>query len=447
MKKEDFEQWINNDLLESEAEKREWEAMTAFFEQRMKTQLQERLQGRRVRQRYFRLGFGVLAASILSVSLFFFYDKKTENADKIEKNEPPIPPQYQAPEKPILKENDKKTDKNLPVLPQNRPQAKVDAPIFESKKTPENNLIAASKSREEIGKEAAKADINFSKEQSEPIVFSEKISPVAADTEYVYIGGDKKKQLYRPSERMKADDLIPTETVLDLSKRKLTAVPPSVFEYENLEKLTLARNQITDLPEGWSKLNNLTELNLGKNRLREIPKPLTELNNLTHLSIPNNRLKKLPDSVQNWVNMSHLDLSFNSLSALPEGFSSLKQLRFLNIEGNAFFKFPTAMLSLTSLEELDLSRNRIEILPENIDTLANLRVLDLGFNQLKELPESIGNLTNLTRLDLRFNQLSTLPEGIKKLTKLHNLHLMGNKIPYSEVTSLQRQLPDCDISW
>ena len=79
---------------------------------------------------------------------------------------------------------------------------------------------------------------------------------------------------------------------LDLSNRhytsdaeKLTAIPPEIFEMQQLESLDLSWNRITEIPREIARLENLKSLNLMGNKLIEIPELIANLPNLIFLGL------------------------------------------------------------------------------------------------------------------------------------------------------------------
>jgi hypothetical protein len=62
-----------------------------------------------------------------------------------------------------------------------------------------------------------------------------------------------------------------------LSTNQLQAIPPSLFDIENLTVLSLRANWLTDIPSAISRLQRLEELNLASNKLRWLPYEMISL--------------------------------------------------------------------------------------------------------------------------------------------------------------------------
>ncbi len=244
-------------------------------------------------------------------------------------------------------------------------------------------------------------------------------------------------------------DLTENVTALDLSDKKLSTIPGTVFhnaqlkilllhsnqldslpeqirELKNLTSLNLSYNKLNNLPEQIGELKNLTELNLSGNPLNSLPEQTTELKNLTSLSLHDSQLNSLPEQIRELKNLTNLYVGFNQLGSLPEQIGELKNLATLYLSNNKLNSLPEQIGELKNLTSLDLSGNRLDSLPEQIGELKKLTSLELSYNQLSSLPKRIGELKNLTELNLSNNQLNSLPEQIGELKNLTTLDLGGD---------------------
>ncbi|GAH71015.1 unnamed protein product, partial [marine sediment metagenome] len=85
---------------------------------------------------------------------------------------------------------------------------------------------------------------------------------------------------------------------LNLSKKKLKAVPSNVGNVKNLEKLYLDGNKLKTLPESVGNLKNLKMLYLHRNELDTIPENVGNLKRLKYLDLGKNELKTLQGRIQ-----------------------------------------------------------------------------------------------------------------------------------------------------
>jgi hypothetical protein len=188
---------------------------------------------------------------------------------------------------------------------------------------------------------------------------------------------------------------------LNLWKKRLGRVPPSVWENAEIETLVLADNDLAEAPEQLGRLHKLRMLDLGHNVLTGIPDSLGDLEGLTDF----------------------LYLHDNRLTALPATLGKLKRLRYLNIGENAFAKLPAAVCAMEGLVELRASDNRLTSLPECVGQLTRLRELHLRNNRLSTLPAWMGEMLELRQIDLRGNPLQSLPEAMATLPRLEKIDL------------------------
>lgn len=80
-------------------------------------------------------------------------------------------------------------------------------------------------------------------------------------------------------------------TKLILSKKKLTEIPPVVFEFTNLEELDLSDNTLTTIPEAIGTLEKLKILKLNRNLLIDITNSISNLKNLEVLNLSKNKFQ------------------------------------------------------------------------------------------------------------------------------------------------------------
>jgi len=208
------------------------------------------------------------------------------------------------------------------------------------------------------------------------------------------------------------------KTVLKLSVKQLTSLPPEIGQLTNLTELNLTGSQLTSLPPEIGQLTNLTELNLTGNQLTSLLPEIGQLTNLTELNLWRNQLTSLPPEIGQLTNLTELYLGGNQLTSLPPEIFQLKNLTGLYLFYNQLTSLPPEIFQLTNLTELNLSENQLTSLPPEIFQLTNLTELNLSENQLTSLPPEIVQLKNLTELDLSYNPLkSPPPEVVEKGTK------------------------------
>jgi len=156
---------------------------------------------------------------------------------------------------------------------------------------------------------------------------------------------------------------------LDLSDNLIEGpVPRSIGQHRNLAYLDLSRNRLTELPPTFGKLKNLQFLFLSHNPTLEagiLPEWLLELNVLSSVSFKNTA----------------------RIGNLPEWLGHLSQLTMLDLELNSFnSSIPISIAGMESMEFLFLNRNELTGgVPDAIGNLTNLKLLNVDHNSLTGL--------------------------------------------------------------
>ncbi|OYU80203.1 MAG: hypothetical protein CFE23_10830 [Flavobacterium sp. BFFFF1] len=117
------------------------------------------------------------------------------------------------------------------------------------------------------------------------------------------------------------------ETEIDLSSKRLTTIPDSVFEYKNLIKLKLGAKEVVFYPP----LSALPESDKEKNQISELPEKISELILLKVLILNSNSLKSLPNEISKLKNLEVLDLALNKNLNIVAEIPKLKLLPNLKV--------------------------------------------------------------------------------------------------------------------
>ncbi|XP_053090046.1 leucine-rich repeat and calponin homology domain-containing protein 1 isoform X5 [Pangasianodon hypophthalmus] len=192
---------------------------------------------------------------------------------------------------------------------------------------------------------------------------------------------------------------------LNLSARKLKEFPTAAAHYD---------------------LSDTVHADLSKNRLTEVPPEVARLVSLETLNLYHNCIKSIPDSIISLQSLTSLNISRNQLSVLPVCVCGLP-LRVLNASNNKLNALPESIGQLTNLMELDVSCNEVTALPRHIGRLKALRELNVRRNLLCVLPEDLADLP-LVKFDFSCNKVSTIPICYRKMTQLQSLHLENNPL-------------------
>lgn len=176
-------------------------------------------------------------------------------------------------------------------------------------------------------------------------------------------------------------------TQADLSKNRLTEIPPEVCLFAPLESLNLYHNCIKCIPEAIINLQMLTFLDISRNLLTVLPKYLFNLP-LKVLLVSNNKLVSIPDEIGKAKDLMELDISCNEIQALPAQVGRLQALRELNIRKNCLHLLPEELADLP-LIRLDFSCNKITEIPPTYRKLRQLQDIILDNNPMQSPPAQI----------------------------------------------------------
>lgn len=191
-------------------------------------------------------------------------------------------------------------------------------------------------------------------------------------------------------------------------------------------------DKITFLPASIKNLNNLQILILSSNAICELPPEIGELNLKWFLYLDANCLKSLPEEVWNLTNLIGLNLGYNKLQVLPSGIGKL-----------------------VALQDLWINNNELTTLPKEIGDLKIIQSIDASNNKLTLIPPEVGNLTNIRGINLSNNKLTTLPDEISKLDNrqadkrysFSRLQLEGNQFSEQEKQRIKQLLPTIEITF
>lgn len=131
-------------------------------------------------------------------------------------------------------------------------------------------------------------------------------------------------------------------------KIKADSLPDAVFQFTNLQELTISKCRLSVLNQRISELTNLEYLDVSANQLVRLPNSLCDLLNLKELIINRNHIEELPEQIGKLTQLTYIDAWDNPLYSLPR---SISDLRF-------------------SLHELDM--RQIELRDEELEAMEKL---------------------------------------------------------------------------
>uniref|UniRef100_A0A8P4KLP4 Leucine-rich repeats and calponin homology (CH) domain containing 2 n=1 Tax=Dicentrarchus labrax TaxID=13489 RepID=A0A8P4KLP4_DICLA len=188
--------------------------------------------------------------------------------------------------------------------------------------------------------------------------------------------------------------------------------------------LNLSGRKLREYPGMSYDLTDTTQADLSKNRLTEIPPEVCLFAPLESLNLYHNCIKCVPEAIINLQMLTYLDISRNLLSVLPKYLFSLP-LKVLLVSNNKLVSIPEEIGKAKELMELDVSCNEIQVLPAQVGRLQALRELNIRKNCLHMLPEELADLP-LIRLDFSCNKITEIPAAYRKLRQLQHIILDNN---------------------
>ena len=118
---------------------------------------------------------------------------------------------------------------------------------------------------------------------------------------------------------------------LQLTRKKLKAVPEEIRQFKNLNALDLGNNKLRDLPEWMAELAYLQEFHAPKNKFTSVPKVVCAWKDLKRLDLHQNEITGLPACMGGLTHLFSLDMWSNDLEDFPQELEGMKELKFLDL--------------------------------------------------------------------------------------------------------------------
>lgn len=120
---------------------------------------------------------------------------------------------------------------------------------------------------------------------------------------------------------------------IDLSREKLTAIPPIVYRFTEIKTLNLSKNKIELLGDSILVFKHLETLNLTKNKMYSIPFAIFQLSTLRQLLLAENHIERIPHEIEQLTALETLDLYYNAVNFISPQLKTLPNLKILDIQG------------------------------------------------------------------------------------------------------------------
>jgi len=158
----------------------------------------------------------------------------------------------------------------------------------------------------------------------------------------------------------------------------------------------------------------------------EVPKAIFDFTQLEYLTIKMQNAKELPAKIGSLKNLKSLRLELGETTVLPNEITQLSKLEFLELEDMPLIEsIPEQIGELKNLDYLILKQTKLRTLPESIGNLSRLKALVVFAESFEKLPASIGHLNNLRQINITNEQITPfeLPPALANLEKLIEIHL------------------------
>lgn len=215
-------------------------------------------------------------------------------------------------------------------------------------------------------------------------------------------------------------------TTVNISKKKLSKIPDTVFQQNDIEKLLFYNNELEELPVDIGKMANLKTLNLSSNNLKTLPKEIGKLENLETLLLLFNPIESFPPEIGNLKKLKELTISCARLKELPVEIGEMTNIKVLGLHQNELKTLPKEIGKLQNLETLYISSNPIESLPPEIGNLKKLNHLVISTSKLKEIPKEVAHLENLESIECDEPIQDHLFPKLKQIPNLKSVFVGGS---------------------
>ncbi len=198
------------------------------------------------------------------------------------------------------------------------------------------------------------------------------------------------------------------------------------------------------IDENIESLKEISRVDLSSKKIEALPEDFGLLSNLIALNLSNNRLSSLPSSMGNLTKLSNLDLRRNSFTTLPSVIEHM-QLRSINLSSNDLHDV-SALKNCFHVRVLDLSNNALKNINGCFAPDNELRTLNLASNLIFDMKDVFPFLNNVQRLNISENLIKEIPTTVKELLSLEELDASSNHIEKIADTFFELDLEDVDLS-
>lgn len=146
-------------------------------------------------------------------------------------------------------------------------------------------------------------------------------------------------------------------TYSDLLKEPVyTSIKKALENPDKVYRLKLKGSLHSDsLPDVIFQFTNLQELSVTRSKITKLNHRINELQYLVYLDVSNNRLVTLPNEICDLKFLQYLIINRNMIYELPRDIGKLSRLKMIDAWGNQFYKLPESITLLKDhLKILDI---------------------------------------------------------------------------------------------
>ena len=189
----------------------------------------------------------------------------------------------------------------------------------------------------------------------------------------------------------------------------LREISPNIRNLTNLEVLRFIRTpRLTSLPETIFQLQNLNYFTLSNTRVSSLPENISNLTSLSTLELDSSPISILPNGITNCIKLKRLEITDCPITSLPETIGNLRNLEVIRISNTQITEIPLSFYFLTKIKKLILTNNRIPTIALN--TIRNSPLVQNLLERYANSRDYRSDFRNLTEtIDIRQNQFISRP--------------------------------------
>ena len=181
-------------------------------------------------------------------------------------------------------------------------------------------------------------------------------------------------------------------------------------------------------------MDGLIELDAGSNKITVLPKTIGELQQLKTLNLGNNSLTTIPEEIAQIQTLKQIDLENNKIASLPNAMRDMSSLQYVYTKDNEFSEAELEknkkMFGEEIITQQPIIKNNeehtktgyfvdtLDYLPDDIEKYRNLKSIDLIGEKIfnwNPVMEKLSKLPKLIEIKVDYYNFREIPEKYKKM--------------------------------